>query len=151
MNQDDFIRAFQEALAGKVSEHIIRENTEYYRNYISTQVAQGMREADVLASLGDPRLLAKTVVESQKFSNEGQSSYRDAYSDSKEQKGFYTDEEPKTELRKAPAWVMTVLWILVIVAVLGFVFSVISFFAPVIITGLVIFFAIKVLKNIFSS
>jgi hypothetical protein len=115
------------------------------------QVAQGGREADVLASLGDPRLLAKTVVESQKFSDEGQSTYREAYSDSKEQRGFYDDEVQDNKLRKAPTWLVSILWILVILAVLSFAFSVISFFAPLIISGLVIFFAIKVLKNIFSS
>ncbi len=149
MNQETFIRDFQEALGGKVSEHIIRENTEYYRNYIRTQIGQGMAEEEVLRTLGEPRLLAKTVVESQKFSGETQGAYSEYHGQS--QGGYYTEETQVKKYGKAQTWLFIILAILVILAVLKFAFSVLRFFAPVIIMGAVLLFAIKVLKNIFGS
>lgn len=151
MNLETFIRDFQEALAGKVSDHIIRENTEYYRNYIRTKISQGMTEEEVLRTLGEPRLLAKTVVESQKFSNEGQGAYSE-YRGQERQGGYYTEERQQNEIvKKVPGWLVTILVIVIILAVLSLVFSVLSFFAPVIIVGAVVFFAVKVLKSIFGS
>lgn len=151
MNQDTFIRAFQEALVGKVSENIIQENIDYYRNYIRMQIDQGRTEAEVLEMLGDPRLLAKTVVETQNFSDGDQATYRESYSKTQEQRSAYSDEMQENKPWKAPRWLITVLVILILLAVLRVAFSVISFFAPVIIMGLVIFFAIRVLKSIFDS
>ncbi|MBE5877814.1 MAG: hypothetical protein E7290_13155 [Lachnospiraceae bacterium] len=151
MNQEAFIREFQEALAGKVPDNIIRENTEYYRNYIRTQMNQGMTEEEVLRALGDPRLLAKTVVESHKFSNEGQSSYTEYRDTAREQGNYYSEELQESKMRKVPGWLIAVLVILILFAVLKLAFSVLVFFAPIIIMGAVIFFAIRVLKNIFGS
>ncbi len=70
MNREEFLRQFREALAGKVPESVINENAAYYRNYINSQVSSGMSEEDVLRGLGDPRLLAKTLEESSKFTRE---------------------------------------------------------------------------------
>lgn len=150
MNQEIFIRDFQEALAGKVPERVIHENTEYYRNYIRTQISQGMTEVEVLQSLGDPRLLAKTVVESQKFLSEGQSSYSE-YQRSTEQRNVYSEERKELKVRQVPGWLIAVIIILIILAILRFAFSILKFFAPLIIMGAVIFFSIRVLKNIFGD
>ncbi len=151
MNQEAFIREFQDALAGKVSDHIIRENTEYYRNYIRTQMNQGKTEKEVLGTLGDPRLLAKTVVESQKFSREEQSAYREYQGTANEQESYNSEELRENKVRKVPGWLIAILVILILFAVLRLAFSVLVFFAPLIIMGAVIFFAIRVLKNIFGS
>ena len=74
MRQEEFLQSFQEALAGKVSDTIIQENVKYYRDYISNEIRSGKTEDTVLQSLGDPRLLAKTIEESHKFAN-GDDSY----------------------------------------------------------------------------
>lgn len=150
MNQEIFIRDFQEALAGKVPERVIHENTEYYRNYICMQISKGMAEAEVLQSLGDPRLLAKTVVESQKFSGEVQGSYSE-YQKSTKQRDVYSEERQDLKVRQVPGWLIAVLVILIILAVLRFAFSILKIFAPLIIMGAVIFFSIRVLKNIFGD
>lgn len=67
MRQEEFLNSFREALIGKVPDNVIQDNLNYYRNYISSQINSGRREEDVLGSLGDPRLLAKTIEESNKF------------------------------------------------------------------------------------
>ena len=70
MNREDFLRQFREALDGKVSEGIIQDNENYYRSYIDGQIRSGKTEEEVLRSLGEPRLLAKTIEESNKFASE---------------------------------------------------------------------------------
>ena len=79
MRQEEFLNSFREALIGKVPDNVIQDNLNYYRNYISSQINSGRREEDVLGSLGDPRLLAKTIEESNKFAmgEERQSYYQD--------------------------------------------------------------------------
>ena len=67
MRQEEFLKIFQEALAGKISDRIIQENANYYRVYIKNEIASGKTEEEVLQLLGDPRLLAKTIEESNKF------------------------------------------------------------------------------------
>ena len=151
MNQEAFIRDFQEALAGKVSDHIIRENTDYYKNYINMQMRQGVQEAEVLQSLGDPRLLAKTVVESQRFSNEGQATNAEYQGGTKTQGEYYSGEIQERKFGNIPTWLIVIVGVIILLAVLRLAFSVLRFLAPFIITGAVILFAIKVLKNIFGS
>ena len=69
MRQEEFLNIFREALVGKVPDSIIRDNENYYRNYINSQMNSGKTEQEVLDQLGDPRLLAKTIEESNKFAN----------------------------------------------------------------------------------
>lgn len=69
MDCEEFLRQFREALDGKVPEGVIRDNVNYYRSYIGSQTAGGRSEEDVLKTLGDPRLLAKTIEESSRFAS----------------------------------------------------------------------------------
>lgn len=77
MTQSEFIRQLEEALRGNVSERVVRENVDYYDGYISAQLAGGRTLEDVLGSLGNPRLIAKTIIdtsdpqEQESFQNEG--------------------------------------------------------------------------------
>ena len=59
--KEDFLRQIRISLSGKVSPEIIEESVRYYDDYIMMQVRKGQSEEEVLASLGDPRLLAKSI------------------------------------------------------------------------------------------
>ena len=61
MRQDEFLNSLKDALVGKVPEQVIYDNINYYTDYINSQIKNGRSESDILASLGDPRLLAKTI------------------------------------------------------------------------------------------
>ena len=62
MNKNEFIDGLGKSLRGKVDENEYRNQIEYYSSYISNEIASGRREEDVVAELGDPRLIAKTIV-----------------------------------------------------------------------------------------
>lgn len=141
MRQEEFLKSFQEALAGKVSEKVIQENIDYYRNYISNEMRNGKTEDAVMQSLGDPRLLAKTIEESNKYAN-GDESYvsdRGGWSFQGNRTG-QNEQAQRTDMKKTfkvQGWLAAAIGIVVLLAVVSLVFSVISFLAPVILVAAV--------------
>ena len=63
MTQIEFVTELEQALRGNVEERIIQENVRYYNEYISEQRAAGKSEEEIFASLGSPRLIAKTIID----------------------------------------------------------------------------------------
>lgn len=63
MTKQDFMERLRLALNGKVGSRQLTENLDYYNNYINTEIRKGRSEEEVLAGLGDPRLIARTIVE----------------------------------------------------------------------------------------
>lgn len=68
MNKHEFIDRLKIALEGEVSEIIINENITYYTNYIDNEMNKGKSESMVLQELGDPRLIAKTIIDTNTIS-----------------------------------------------------------------------------------
>lgn len=66
MNRYEFIERLRAALSGKVAQSSINDNIRYYEEYLDTEIRKGRSEQEVLQELGDPRLLAKTIVEANK-------------------------------------------------------------------------------------
>ncbi|HIU03124.1 MAG TPA: DUF1700 domain-containing protein [Candidatus Onthocola gallistercoris] len=62
MNKQEFIDILRESLQGQMSDARIYDQIRYYDQYIREQTANGRLERDVLEELGDPRLLAKTIM-----------------------------------------------------------------------------------------
>ncbi len=63
MTRREFLDGLREALEGEVSGKIIAENLDYYNGYIREEVAKGTSEQEVLQMLGDPRLIAQTIID----------------------------------------------------------------------------------------
>lgn len=79
MRKDEFIKLLRQALAGVVPTSVIEENTRYYDGYITEEVRKGASEEDVIAEIGDPRLIAKTIGNTTDGANEH--GYSEAYDD----------------------------------------------------------------------
>lgn len=62
MNRDEFLRQLRLSLQGNLEHEKITENLQWYENYILMQIRKGKDEAEVLDSLGDPRLLADSII-----------------------------------------------------------------------------------------
>lgn len=63
MSKREFIDRLRAALNGRVPSTLVMDNINYYEEYINTEVRKGKTEEEVLASLGDPRLIAKTIIQ----------------------------------------------------------------------------------------
>ena len=63
MSKAEFLDGLGKSLEGKVDAREYRSQMEYYSSYISKEVASGRSEEEVVGELGDPRLIAKTIVQ----------------------------------------------------------------------------------------
>ena len=63
MRREEFLQQLREALRGQVSQAVINDNLTYYENYILQEIRKGKNEESVIEQLGNPRLLARTIID----------------------------------------------------------------------------------------
>ena len=63
MTENEFLQILNEQLTGQMSASAAASHIEYYRNYIHDEIRKGRKEEDVLKNLGDPRLMARTILD----------------------------------------------------------------------------------------
>lgn len=140
MKQEDFLESFQEALIGNVPERVVQENVNYYRNYINKQIMSGNTEDSILQSLGNPRLLAKTIIDTNQYvtqSNDSfeQDSWRQDYSDRYQWRNPKQNEEQikqtKMKTLQIPGWLSGILCVVAMALLIGLAFCVVSHLAPI--------------------
>lgn len=132
MNKYEFITELQKYLTGKVSTYKLQDLTRYYQDYIDTEIRKGRAEEEVIASLGDPRLLAKSIVTAQRNADtEWEEEYSEGYANE-----MGNDQKKRTQFiyngKEIPRWKLWLYGILAVVAlfvvfalvgrVLGFAF-----------------------------
>lgn len=144
MSKQEFIDRLKYALNGKVTPDILQENLNYYEEYINAQIRMGRSEQEVLESLGDPRLIAKTIIETS-GGNRTETRTEQYY-------GGNTGYE-QSSYRKVnktihmPGWLWGIITLLIIVLVFSLVFSVLSFLAPILLPILVVVFLVKLFRD----
>lgn len=138
MNRQEFLNVLQTSLTGRVNTSQISENISYYEDYIKMQMRMGQSEEKVIADLGNPRLIAKSIIEASRHANAGtgsresygkdeESAYNDGYSE------YNGSAYGRTQRRTVPVWLMVFLVILAVFLVISTIFSVFIFWAPVLI------------------
>ena len=106
MTRFEFTENLRKALSGRVSHQVVNENVAYYENYIDTEIKKGRSEEAVLEELGDPRWIAKTIIDTARedgASVETQETFDDAASHS-------------AKIFRMPTWLLIVLFILLCIA-----------------------------------
>ena len=63
MSRREFLEILRGQLSGQMAQGRAAAHVRYYEDYIQSQVRSGRSESDVLAELGDPRLIAKTLID----------------------------------------------------------------------------------------
>ena len=144
MNRTEFIDRLQRALAGTLDSSQVAENVRYYQDYINGEVQKGKTEEEVIASLGEPRLLAKSIIEASKRTGGGETVH-ETYD---EEYGTVTgDEVQNGKTIKMPGWLLTLIVVVVLLLVIGVVFSVVGVLAPIIIPVLVVILIIRLIQD----
>lgn len=128
MNRYEFISALRAALSGKVPSTTVEDNVQYYEEYIEVQLRQGKGEEEVLSELGDPRLLAKTIIEANKYA-EGTDTY--GGDDYGEAPAGGSGKSFKQWYRERPQWLHTMMSVLITVFVLFAAFTLLQALFPV--------------------
>ena len=92
MNKVEFIDMLRRHITEVGDPAFINDTVDYYRDYIDTAIRKGRTEEDVLAELGDPRLIAKSIVASRDDipgSSQSHSGNGSASSEHFEGEGYY--------------------------------------------------------------
>lgn len=146
MTKSEFLEKLREALANDLTGPVIRENVDYYSEYISNEVNAGRSEAEVVAELGDPWVLARTVIDTAENTVNGQDV---AY---EQEGGSYGQRTGSTDVRASGKGIFRmVITLLAIVGVLLIIVSVvggiISLMAPILIPVLIIWVIVRIING----
>ena len=66
MNKTEFLKKLEEHLEGQMEKSKIQTHIQYYREYIETQIKSGKTEEQLWKELGEPHLIAKTLLDADK-------------------------------------------------------------------------------------
>ena len=150
MNRQEFVEKLRISLNGTLTPEQVAENIRYYDDYINTQMQSGRNEEEVLDGLGDPRLIAKSIISASK---EADSRTAGSWEDANQRN--HRPEDPNraghSDLEKTsgglPGWAIGLILVLVTFLVIGLVFSIISALAPLILVILVVVFFVKLFRD----
>ena len=126
------------ALNGRVSSEILKENMQFYEDYINVEIRKGRTEEEVMEGMGDPRLIARTIAET---SGSTKSALQ-------EERGGEGRSLPL--VFRLPLWVWLLAVLLILAVILSVVFSVISMVLPVLIPILLVLLLVKVFRDWFN-
>lgn len=147
MNKQEFVDKLRMALSGKVSARLVEENVSYYEEYINAQMRQGNSEESVMASLGDPRLIARSIITANTGETTQDADYR-AYNDSAEE-GYYAQKRQQNSLKvmNMPGWLMILIIILILCAIISIVGSIVSALLPIVLPVILVVFLVKLFRD----
>jgi uncharacterized membrane protein len=139
MTRNEFITELREALEGLVPADVLRDNLAYYEEYYRSGHRQGKSDEQISSELGNPRLIAKSIIEA----NGGEQIYYDSESEPETEEEqihgrIYTADARKIKIGCAIAAILT---LVVLIALFKVIFA---FLGPI----LIIVFVIYLIKEI---
>ena len=136
MSKNEFLKQLRAYLSDVVSPAEAEDSVRYYSSYIDGQIQNGRSEAEVIAELGDPRIIGRSIADASRRQNARGG--RKAAADSHDRPDMGGDGQETQNGRTASSWKRWKLYgilaiaVLVILAVLIAVTRVIAFFFPLI-------------------
>lgn len=135
MGKQEFLDKLRLALNGRVSGDTVADALTYYEDYISAEVRKGKSEEGVMSTLGDPRLIARTIIETKGGEN------------SEPAQEYGGDKEAERHPRSIPGWVWLIVMLVAVVVVLSVVFKIISVLFPFIAIIVLVSFLVKFFRD----
>lgn len=135
MDRNEFVSTLRAVLTGEVPGAVVEDNVRYYDSYISQEIAGGKSEREVLESLGDPRLIAKTII--------------DTYQGPTEEAQMEFDQEtgrsPEYHQVNRNTWYGRLLTFVIIGLILIVVFTFLSWILPILLPILLVVWIVRIL------
>ena len=88
MTKREFLDKLKKALANDLSGNVIRDNVDYYNDYITEEVRKGRKESEVIEELGDPWAIAKNIITSEEIKGNTGETY-DSYEPERQRSQTY--------------------------------------------------------------
>lgn len=140
MNREEYISSMEKSLVGRIDPDALRETMAYYNDYFAMEQSKGLSQEQIISNLGDPRLLAKSIIAAESEKREG---------GEHEVRMGGEDGEYGFHVRRShiPFGILMLIIVLVFFGVIGLVFSIASVLLPILIPALVVFGIITFFKN----
>lgn len=144
MNKKEFLDILGRRLAQQLPQEKIAEYIRYYDEYLTEKVQQGMTEQEAIAQLGDPLLIARTIMDTSGDEMGKKTVYEEGYTGNYQKspreeklKEHHRGTDGKLQTRLG-CLVAVIVVILLLTLILKLVGSVLSFVLPVLIPVLII-------------
>ena len=152
MNKQEFINTLRISLSKLEDVDYLNETVSYYENYIETEIRKGKTEEEVIRSLGDPRLIAKSVISSRQVAEES----NDSGSEDRDFENAPYDGYGKKVsflFKVIRYWTALPIWLRWLLGCVLFVVVVFLFMeiAPYLILGLAIVWVVKYISKIWKN
>lgn len=131
MNKLQFVEQMRRSLSSIDDYTYVNDTIAYYENYIESQIRMGKSEQQVMQELGDPRLIAKSIVASHMTEDESQDNH--AYQN--REKRFAERSTPTIlnlngKIINMPSWLLKILSVLAAGVILLLLFTVLRILSP---------------------
>ena len=146
MNRHEFLKQLEHALEAEMNPAKVRGHVDYYRSYIAEEVKNGKPEKEVMDLLGDPWVIARSIIDSPLNETEDQYTYAD-YEEAEQEAPFGT---PEIKIKKITGWKIAAVCVgivLILVLVISLLTGLISMLAPVLVPLLVIWIVLRIVEN----
>ena len=156
MSKTEFLDILYNQLSGQMPEGSVAAHVQYYRNYIEDEQQKGHTETDILNDLGDPRLIARTLLDTEVGAGNPQNgstysaiyneadSYYNKYDSSDSARGHVKKHSFKLDLS---TWYGKVAVILIAAVVLLLLVTILGVLIPVMIVAGVIMYIVSQLRK----
>ncbi len=144
MDKKEFLEGLRQALVGEVTPKVLEDNIRYYDQYIGSGSSE--EEERILQELGNPRLIAKTIIEAEKVT--GEKKHFTGSQGSHEYHSKMEDEFSKQErdnLNQTRIYTNLTLWQKILAILIIIVFLFVLFFVGRIVIGFLIAFAVPII------
>lgn len=148
MNKGEFLEGLRERLSGEIPEYKVREHLRYYDNYLSGEIQAGKTEEEAVQALGNPYLIAKTILDMEEQEEPAEETTEE---ETQESSYYYREETPSRHRAereiKMRTWHAKVLFFVVLLLILIFIFAVVGslmalllqFLFPILVIGLLVY------------
>ena len=146
MSKEQFMDGLGKSLAGKVDDNEYRSQMEFYSSYISSEIAAGKSEEEVVSALGDPRLIAKTILQTYSLKDDPiKRQYRENNSGSygRNEDDYY--EKRGDGIDKVKRVLTIILFVIIILSVFAFVSRVLVAAIPFLLTLIIVWSIVRII------
>lgn len=155
MTKQVFLRELRIALQGEVNPAAVDEHIKFYEHYIMEEARKGRSEEDIILQLGNPRLIAKTLIDTTEQFGEATSKEYDSESFGQStmgnEKGFHANysEEHGWDFRlgnlKLNSWYGKLLLIAAAILIIVIAANVVAFLLPIVIPVVLVLLVISLI------
>lgn len=134
MTKSEFLEVLTECLTGELPGYEIESNIRYYDEYITNACDSGQAIEDVLDMLGDPRLIARTIIDTSQFPSKNAKNYNEEenYSQEQAEHNSYRQWQQQQQMHynssEQVPWYKKLLNIALLILILVLIFMLISVF-----------------------